>query len=351
LRILHVIQDLRTGGAERLVLSLAAGSKAAGHAVAVAAGPGPLAAELHAPLFPLPMIRRRPWMLVPAARALRRALRAWKPDVVHCHNPGVALAAALATGRRRRGALVSMHGTTEEDYRAASRALRLAGLPVVACGPGVAAALAEHGLAVDATISNGVGPPPPAADRPALLREWGLAERPHLVVAVGRLIPEKNHALAVRALALLPDTNLAIVGEGPQQAQLEQLVRETGVVDRVALTGLRSDARAIMGCADVVVVTSHAEGLPLVALEALAAHRPLVATEVRGLRDVLSHGEDALLVPGDDAEAMAAAVREVLADEELRERLATGAVRVAAAHSEAGMIERFHDLYAGLAQR
>jgi hypothetical protein len=67
-RILHVIQDLRTGGAERLVVALAAASQTAGHAVAVAAGPGPLAAELRAPVFPLPMIRRRPWMLLPAAR-------------------------------------------------------------------------------------------------------------------------------------------------------------------------------------------------------------------------------------------------------------------------------------------
>lgn len=348
MRILSVIQDLRPGGAERVVLSLVAGAVAAGHAPAVAATPGPWA-PAGVPLFPLPTVGRRAWRVAPASARLAAALRRFRPDLVHAHNPGMALLTSLATLRGRRPpALASFHGVADEDYPAAVRALRWAGLPVVACGPGVAAALAEHGLAAEATVVNGIAPAPPPADRAAVRAEWGVPPDRALAVAVGRLAEQKDHATAVDALALLPEVSLVILGEGPLRRALEARADRLGVSDRLVMAGARPDARSLLAAADVALLPSRWEGHPLVALEALAAGVPLVATTARGIRELLVSGQDGLLVPPGDPAALAAAVRRVLQDHVLRDRLRAAGSVLAARHTEAAMVEGFLDLYAQL---
>jgi glycosyltransferase involved in cell wall biosynthesis len=344
-RILHVIQELGAGGAERILLSAYRGARAAGHEVFVAAAPGPLAAELDAEPLPLPLVRRRPWRVPSAVLAVRKAVSETRPDVLHAYNPGIGLAAGLATRRGRRPpGLVNLQGSSEEDWPAAVRLVRLSGLAPVACGPGVAAALEEHGLTPLATVPNAVAPAPPPADR----AELDLQPGTRLVLAVGRLVEQKNHALAVRALADVPDAVLAIAGTGPLLADLERLARESGVAERVRFLGLRPDARALMGAADVVVMPSRWEGLPLSALEALASGTPLVATDVRGLRELVTDGENALLVP-EEPEALAAALRRVLDDPELAGRLAAAGKEVEGAGSDQRLVERFLELYERLA--
>jgi glycosyltransferase involved in cell wall biosynthesis len=207
----------------------------------------------------------------------------------------------------------------------------------VACGPGGAAALEEHGVTPAATVPNAVGPAPPPGGR--------LAEG-RLVIAVGRLVDQKNHALAIRAITQVPDATLAIVGDGPLRPQLEQLAGELGAP--VIFTGVRKDARALMGAADVVVMPSRWEGLPLTALEALASGTPLVATSVRGLRELVTDGENALLVP-EDPDALAAALRRVLDDPELAARLAEAGRRVEGAGSDEALVAGFLALYERLA--
>jgi glycosyltransferase involved in cell wall biosynthesis len=348
-RILHVIQELGYGGAERVVVSLAQGARRAGHEAAVASAGGALEQELDAATYRLPMLARRPWLLPAAARSVRRAVRAFRPDVVHFHNPGMAAVGGLATLRGRRPAgLVTVHGVPEEDYPSATRVLRLAGLPVVACGPDV-----ERGLGSvrSTTIENAVPPAPQPADRAALAAELGLAVDAPLVVAVGRLTEQKNHALTVRALAQVPDAALLIVGEGPLRDPIAAAARDAGVADRVVLAGVRPDAREVVGAADAFVLSSTWEGLPLAVLEALAAGTPLVATAVRGVRDLVRDGESALLVPPGDPDALAAALRRVLGDPELAGRLAEGGRAVAAAHGEEPMVSAYLDLYARLAAR
>jgi glycosyltransferase involved in cell wall biosynthesis len=352
MRILQVIQELAAAGAERVVVSLQEGAVRKGHEVAIAAAPGNLPSELGRPAFELPLVERRKRRIPAAALALDRALRRFRPDLVHVHNPGMAAVAAIATVRGRRvPGLVSVHGVPEQDYRAAARVLRLAGFESVACGPGVAAALADHGLAVAATIVNGVGPAPPPADRASVCEEWNLPlERP-LLLSIGRLTPQKNHALALRALTGLPDASLVVVGEGPLEDDLRRLATELGVADRFVLTGVRADARALIGASDAVVLPSVWEGLPLVALETLAAGKPLVATEVRGLRELLSDGEDALLVPPDDPEALASALERTLHDVTLAKRLESGALRKARRYSEEAMVAAYLDLYRRMIDR
>ena len=352
MRVLHVIQELRTGGAERVVASLVRGSTERGHEVAVAAAPGAVADELGLRPFPLPMLDRRPWRVPGGAWRVHRAIRAFRPDLVHAQNPAMALLVALATGRGRRPrALVSVHGVPETDYAPTARLLRVAGLPVFACGPGVETGLADAGFRCAGTILNAVPPPPPPRDRAGLERELGIPAGARLVVAVGRLAPVKNHALAIRAIADVPEATLAIVGEGPLHAQLAAQAASLGLAERVVLTGLRVDAREIMGAADAVVVPSVGEGLPLVALEALAARTPVVATSVRGIRELLTDDHDSLLVPADDPDALAAALRRILDDHALASRLVQAGAELVAPYTEARMVESYLDLYERLVAR
>ena len=294
MRILHVIQEMRMGGAERVVASLVRGAEARGHQVAVAAAPGAVSEELGIAPFPLPLIRRKPWRVPLGAWRVLRAARAFRPDIVHAQNPAMGMLTAIATARGRRPrALVSIHGVPEADYGATARLLRLAGLHVVACGPGVESGLAAAGFDSVQTIPNAVPPPPAPRDRAELEREAG----------------------------------------------------EAGVGDRVVFAGLRPDARAIMGAADAVVVTSHGEGLPLVALEALAARTPLVATSVRGIRELLTDGQDSVLVPPGNARALAAGLSRVLDDEELAVGLAETGAALVAPYTETRMIADYLTLY------
>ena len=171
MRILHAIQELGTGGAERVVVALARGAQAAGHEVAVASAQGGLVGQLDGPHYPLPLVERRLSRLPGAIFAVRRAVHRFRPDLVHGHNPGIAAAAGPATlrGRRPRG-LVSVHGVPDEDYRRAAKVLRFAGLPVVACGPGVALGLEEAGLEPRRRSSTACRPP---RRRPIALRSRG----------------------------------------------------------------------------------------------------------------------------------------------------------------------------------
>jgi len=345
LRILHVIQELGTGGAERILVSAYRGAREAGHEVFVAAAPGPLAHELDGEPFSLPLVSRRPWRVPAAALAVRRTIREVQPHVVHAHNPTMALVAGLVTKRGRRPpGFVNVHGVPEEDWPAAVRVVRFSGLVPVACGPGVAAALEEHGATPLATVPNAVGPAPPPADR----SQFGLEPGTKLVLAVGRLVEPKNHALAIRAIAAMPETVLAIAGDGPLRPQLERLTGELGVAARVRFLGVRPDARALMGAADAIVLSSRSEGLPLSALEALASGTPLVATNVRGLRELVVDGESALLVP-EEPGALAAALRRVLDDRELAARLAEAGKRIEGAGSDEALVRGFLALYERLA--
>jgi glycosyltransferase involved in cell wall biosynthesis len=351
-RILHVIQEAHGGGAERVVASLGRVMAAQGHDLAMAAASTDAAPALAGPRFEMPVIARRPRRLPAATRRLGHALRQWQPDIVHCHNPVMGAVAAVVTRRGHRPpTLVTVHGVPDGDYRSAARILRVAGLPVVACGPGVSVALERQGCHTVRTVVNGIGPQPAAANRHEILDEWRLPDRLRLVVAVGRLAEQKNHDVAIRALTGLPDTALVILGDGPRRSHLEMLARAVGVADRVVMPGWRSDARSVLAVADAVVLPSRWEGLPLVALEAWAAGVPLVACAARGVRELVHDGVDCLLAPPDDPSTLAAALRRVLDDRGLAAELVAGGRRSLAPYSDARMAAEYEDLYLRLLRR
>lgn len=136
-----------------------------------------------------------------------------------------------------------------------------------------------------------------------------------MLVAVSRLHPEKGLPVLLRALAMLPaDLHLCIVGEGPDRERLQALASELGLAGRTRLLGWRDDALSIVSAADVFVHPSYHEALPSAVIEALALGKPIVATDVSGVRDILGDQDYGRIVLAGDAAALGSAIEETLAD-------------------------------------
>ncbi|MBF0096462.1 MAG: glycosyltransferase [Magnetococcales bacterium] len=141
------------------------------------------------------------------------------------------------------------------------------------------------------------------------------------VIMAGTLYPLKRVAVGLLALRDLPEARLWVAGDGPQRAELQQLAMAYGVADRVEFLGVRADLPALFRAADLFWLLSEREGMPMVALEAMASALPVVATDVPGTRDLLRHEENSLLVALDQAQPVVAASRRLWQDAALRQRL------------------------------
>ena len=135
-----------------------------------------------------------------------------------------------------------------------------------------------------------------------------------LILAMGRLHPNKAFDVLIAALARLPGAQLLLAGDGPERAALERLARRTGVAARVRFLGWRDDAAGLLAGADVLCVPSRHEPLGNVVIEAFSARCPVVAAAASGPAALIRDGETGRLVPADDPDALAAALAAVLGD-------------------------------------
>lgn len=175
-----------------------------------------------------------------------------------------------------------------------------------------------------------------------------------VIGTVGRVQDVKNHAALVDAFDLLrkrlpqaaPSLRLAIVGEGPLRAALQQKVREAGLEDVVILPGARNDIPAIMRSFDLFVLSSIAEGTPVTMLEAMASALPVVSTAVGGIPDLVQDGETGYLVPAGDPGALAGALARYATEPELARRHgALARTRVEQHYSMGAMLTNYLALY------
>lgn len=168
-----------------------------------------------------------------------------------------------------------------------------------------------------------------------------------LLLAMGRLHESKAHDVALQALAELPDAYLWIAGAGPLEARLKGMAQALGVETRVRFLGWRTDASALYRAADICVFPSRYEPLGNVVIQSWAHGLPVVAAASQGPKALIEDGRDGLLVPIDDASALAEAIRRLLGDQALRARLAKrGLGRVAAEFSETAIVAQWKTLFA-----
>ncbi len=341
MRVLHTIGEMGTGGAESLVVELVRRGPDVGWTSAVASAGGAredeLLSEGLAEVRRVPLSRRRPAGLAQAVAATREALREIRPDVVLAHNVGVTAATRLAllTLPRRTPVVTVFHGVAAEDYRAAALTLSAASTEVVTVSEAIAQRLVAAGLrrrrAV--VIPNAVTAPA-LPDRRTARAALGLSVDAPVALCAARLVDQKRHDVLLRAWnELPPDFLLLVAGDGPNRGALEALHAELGLGERVRLLGNRSDVARLLAATDVCTLASDWEGLPIFVLESMAAGRPVVATDVDGLREVLRDGGGALVPPRDPA-ALAGALGQMLLDQE---------VRAAAARAARETVDRRHD--------
>jgi glycosyltransferase involved in cell wall biosynthesis len=159
----------------------------------------------------------------------------------------------------------------------------------------------------------------PAPRDPALVAELGIPEHAPVVGVLAMLRPEKDHATFLEAAKLvrkkLPEARFLLVGDGPEQAKLEALTEKLGLVGRVIFAGRRADVPKLLSVFDISVLSSvTVETLPMAFLEAMAMERPLVATRVGGVPEMIEEGRNGHVVAPRDPEALAAAILDVVSD-------------------------------------
>ncbi len=168
-----------------------------------------------------------------------------------------------------------------------------------------------------------------------------------LLLAMGRLHRNKGFDTLLDALATVPDAHLAIAGEGPERASLEALAARHGIADRVRFLGWRDDQGALLAASDIFLCPSRHEPLGNVVLEAWSAARPVIASAAQGPSELIADGTTGLLVPVDDAAALAAAIAALRDDPTRRAALAAaGHAAWAERFSAAPVVARWRDFLA-----
>jgi glycosyltransferase involved in cell wall biosynthesis len=170
-----------------------------------------------------------------------------------------------------------------------------------------------------------------------------------LLLGMGRLHSDKAHDISLHALRQLPEAFLWIAGSGPLEAELKRLAGDLGVADRVRFLGWRDDAPSLYRTADLCVFPSRIEPLGNVVLQAWAYRLPVIAGASKGPAALVHDGEDGLLVPLEDSDALARAVRALLDDAALRARvIAGGQARLDREFSPDVVVAQWRDLFARL---
>ncbi len=161
-------------------------------------------------------------------------------------------------------------------------------------------------------------------------RSLGLKKDDILLLSIGELNGNKNHAAVIRALALLKEEpffarlQYLICGKGTARQALEMLAQRLGISGHVRLLGFREDVADICRCTDIFVHPSKREGLPAALMEAMAAGLPVICSDIRGNKDLVKHGESGLLCSMEE-DGTASLIRKLACDEKLRKRLGAGA--------------------------
>lgn len=192
-----------------------------------------------------------------------------------------------------------------------------------------------------------------AADRARTRRSLGLSDDVQVIGSVGRLTDQKGHVHLIEALASIkdshPNVRALIVGEGPLRDALEASAVELGVHDRVMFAGMRRDIPELLAAMDLYVMPSLWEGMSNALIEAMAAGKPMAVSAIPSFSIMLRDGHDALLVPPKDPCALADALKRLLSDNDLAQRLGSMAKEKAQAeYSIKATVARYTNLYTGI---
>jgi glycosyltransferase involved in cell wall biosynthesis len=368
LRIAMMLESDGPGGAEMMVLRLSEELRRRGHAV-LPVGPEhgigwlgdhfrsigftPRSFRLSRPIDPGCVVR------------LMKLFRENEIEAVHSHEFTMAVYGAAAARLLNIPHLITMHGGLNVGKtlrrRVALRwAMRRSQHSVTvsrATRQQFATALDVEETVFD-VVPNGIAPG--VGDATRVRSEFGIEKRDCVLLAVGTLERHKGHRVLLDALARLdsggisPRWKLIVAGGrgGDQHQSLRDYVRDNGLGDRVHIVLNRNDIADLLALADVFVMPSLWEGLPMALLEAMLAGKAIVASAIAGMPEAITGGQEGLLVPAGDAEALANALRSLLVDPARRSALGQAAAeRGKRDFTVRVMAERYEALYANALTR
>ena len=326
---------------------------------------GVLGAELRAEGFPVHVLGRRAGVDWRCCRRLAGLIKSERVNLVHAHQyTPFFYAAASRFPRRRPPVAFTEHGRWYPDFPRPKRIIANRVLlgprdRVIGVGESVRQALI-HNEGISArrveVIYNGVNldaysvQPPSPNEIAEARRAMGVGESDFVIIQVARLDHLKDHVTAIetfnRVVAQCPGAKLVLVGEGPERAKIEEAVERLGLGSSVRMIGLRQDVPRLIRAADLFLLTSISEGIPLTLIEAMAARVPVVSTRVGGVVEVVEENRTGLLAPSGDAPALAEHVLRLASNPALRRELGErGRVRAAAMFSESRMVDQYERLY------
>lgn len=368
-RVLHFIDSAGVYGAERVILNLSTQLQRVGGYVPVVGcivqgrdEPSALfdaAASAGIEALKIPIANSRLWRDLPRAASL---LAGAGIDLIHSHGYKPSVYGEVI--RRRMG--VPILATCHLWFEPSSGPLKMRvmvaierrlyrGFPaVVAVSEPIREILVRHGVPQERTavVANGVEVPeaPPATRLAALRRELDLADDDFVVLNAGRLTRQKAQWLLLEAAAILKNRErsfrFVIVGEGPLKQELRRRAEQLGVAHRVGFLGFRDDMDALLQMADAFALPSLDEGMPMALLESAAAGLPAVTTAVGDIGKLIVHEQTGLLIPGEDAPALAAALERLYRERELAGRLAAAAHQAMVdRYSSQAMTRRYVEVY------
>lgn len=368
LKVLLVTVGLDVGGTEMQIRELALRLDRARFDVAVCGlkGPGVIGEELRARGARVVTLNGAGKGDVRVLVRLARLVAAERPDIVHAFL-GFANVAASLVGRLLGVPVVIWSYRDLEVWKTRPRwlldraALRWADA-VTCCSDAVRRFVLAHvnGQAAKfSMIHNGVDVELFRSARPVSRSELGVRDGVAVIGTVARLDePKKGLTVLLRALAGIaarsdvPDWQVLLVGDGPARAELERTAAELGLAGQVVFAGVRRDIPSVLRVLDVFVCPSLYEGFGIVIVEAMAAGRPVVASAVGGVPEIVVDGETGLLVPAGDAPALADAIARLLRDPaSARQMGARGGDRARELFSVERMVRQHERLYEALSAR
>lgn len=343
-RVLHLVHWLTTGGIERWLLQMLSEVDRNQYELdfcckgETTGSLAPLAESLGAKVWHIPLDPAH----VSYATRLHALIREQEYHIVHNHLAVYAGMPALVARAAGVPSIVSFHNTDHSSdvfssplirwlrerysYASIPLAVQLADI-VTGCARGVVQVhIDRYGAPASRSrvLYYGVEmlPPLTTSERDQVRQEIGVPETAPVIVHVGRMAPQKNHVglvrIAARFLTHRPDAVFVLVGDGSLRSEIEAEIAAQGVTPSFRVLGIRNDVERILRAADVFLLPSFFEGLPVVSIEAQSARLPCVGTDLPGMREAIEHGKTGFLLPVEATDSFVNTLRVLLDNDDLR---------------------------------
>lgn len=328
MKVIHLVEDLKIGGAERVIADTALGLDRKKYEVSVwcVSRGGETAADLREKGIEVKILGISSYRNPLNISRLKRLLKTSRPDIVHTHGYFASVIGRIAARRANIPVILTHVHSTYWEYRKRhlliERKLSRFTDKIICCSKAVEDFVKNFEKITDnktIVIYNGVDVErfSPKKKTASMRAESEMNKEAPVIGTVSSLTPHKGHEHLIDAASLvletLPSAQFLIIGDGPLRQKLENQAKNRNIHHDVIFTGIRKDIPEMLSLMDVFVLPSLSrEGLGIAIIEAMAAEKPVVATDIGGIPEVVNDGETGFLVPPGDPEALAGAIIELL---------------------------------------